>query len=234
MFISIFVFTLHANGQELKVTRISEGVYVHTSFKELETGLFPSNGLVIETSESVILIDTPWDIPQTKQLLKWIKENTGKPASHCVVTHSHDDRVSGIPLLAEGNTTIIAYRETAEKLAQLGYPKPKEFDGELELKTGSVRLNLFYPGEGHTSDNIVVWLPEQRILFGGCFVKSTDSKGLGNIADANLKAWPESIRNVQKKFSEPLIIVPGHQGWQSNQSLEHTLKLLKANEEKTN
>ena len=45
-------------------------------------------------------------------------------------------------------------------------------------------IEVFFPGAGHTRDNLVVWLPEHRVLFGGCMVKSARGRTPGNLADA--------------------------------------------------
>jgi metallo-beta-lactamase class B len=73
---------------------------------------------------------------------------------------------------------------------------------------------------------MVVWFPVRKVLFGGCFIKSTESADLGNVADASLSQWPESIKKVQQRFPDLQYVVPGHQGWSSTNALEHTLNLL--------
>ena len=47
------------------------------------------------------------------------------------------------------------------------------------------------------------------------------------MADANPEAYPNTIRNVQRRFPRPAFVIPGHQSWASTQSLEHTLELLR-------
>ncbi|RYZ24762.1 MAG: subclass B1 metallo-beta-lactamase, partial [Sphingobacteriales bacterium] len=91
---------------------------------------------------------------------------------------------------------------------------------------GQEPIRCYFPGEGHTSDNIVVWLPNQQILHGGCFVKSVAAFGMGNLADANLNEWANSIRRVKIRFGTAKIVVPGHEGWSDPKSLDHTLRLL--------
>ncbi len=98
---------------------------------------------------------------------------------------------------------------------------------DTSFRVGQHSFSTFYPGEGHTKDNIVVLFGNERIIYGGCFVKSTENNDLGNIADANLKAWPVSIKRLMKKFPHPAYVIPGHFSWASNKSLQHTLKLLR-------
>jgi len=63
-------------------------------------------------------------------------------------------------------------------------------------------------------------------------VKSTEAIDLGYTKEANLAEWPKTIKKIQNKFGTPAYIIPGHQAWNSNKALEHTLELLKQNTEK--
>ncbi len=108
-----------------------------------------------------------------------------------------------------------------------GYESP---DGILPNDTtftiGQESIRCYSPGEGHTSDNIVVWLPNQRILHSGCFVKSVAADGMGYVGDANLSEWPNSIRRVMHTFGTAKIVIPGHDEWSDTKALQHTLDLL--------
>jgi metallo-beta-lactamase class B len=99
------------------------------------------------------------------------------------------------------------------------------FTKDTSFKIGDAKFETYYPGEGHTKDNIVIWFDQQKILYGACFVKSTDNNSLGYITDANLKAWPQSVKNVLAKY-HPDYVIPGHFSWQNKNSLLHTLALL--------
>ena len=92
---------------------------------------------------------------------------------------------------------------------------------------GQYSFQTYYAGAGHTPDNIVIWFPKNKILYGGCLVKSTDAVDLGNLSDADPKQWPSTIKKIKKKFGKPNYVIPGHQDWSDNTSLDHTLKLLR-------
>ena len=49
-------------------------------------------------------------------------------------------------------------------------------------------LKVFYPGPGHTSDNITVGIDGTDIAFGGCLIKDSKAKSLGNLGDADTEA----------------------------------------------
>lgn len=117
---------------------------------------------------------------------------------------------------------------TAEIAKENEYEEPL---GDLQtitnMKYGNMKVETFYPGKGHTEDNIVVWLPQYKILAGGCLVKSTEAKDLGNVADAYVNEWSGSIENVLNRYGNMISVVPGHGHVGDKELLLHTLDLLK-------
>jgi metallo-beta-lactamase class B len=86
-------------------------------------------------------------------------------------------------------------------------------------------IDCYYFGAAHTTDNIVVWIPTEQILFAGCMAKSLNSQNLGNTADGDLKAYPETLRKVIAKFPDARIVIPGHGQYGGIEVLKHTLQL---------
>jgi metallo-beta-lactamase class B len=97
---------------------------------------------------------------------------------------------------------------------------------DTTFHVGQNSFTTYYPGPGHTSDNIVIWLPKQKVLYGGCFIKSVSDSSLGNLEDANVQEWGNSLRRLQNKFPDPRFIIVGHNGWADKQSIQHTLQLV--------
>ena len=71
----------------------------------------------------------------------------------------------------------------------------------------------------------MAWLPDQQILFGGCFLKSVTSGGLGNVADSVVPDWAASIHRLQKQYPRAKMTIPGH-GSIRDDPVAHTLELL--------
>jgi metallo-beta-lactamase class B len=97
----------------------------------------------------------------------------------------------------------------------------------LQLKLGDKVIRCYYPGAAHSLDNIVVWIPSEKILFPGCMVKSLNSTDLGNIADGDINAYPVTIEKVIKKFSTAEIVIPGHGQSGGLELLFHTRDLVR-------
>lgn len=204
------VFANNEDTKEVKLKKLTDNVYQHISYKRVEQwGFIGASGLVVINGKQAHMIDTPWTTKGTEQLIEWI-EAKGLILKSAVVTHFHDDASGDIPLL--NDLEIKTYATTlTNKLLKLNQ---KEVSSD-EISSNAFEFidgiaSVFYPGAGHTEDNIVVWLPNEKILFGGCFVKSLGNKHLGYTGDANISEWPNSIQQVIDRYPDVRLVVPGH------------------------
>ena len=227
-FVSFVIFAQDKNDQ-LKITQLSENVYQHISYKEVGSwGMVAASGLIVVDGINAHIIDTPWTQEDTEQLIDWIKEKKLIVKSS-VVTHFHADASGGIPFLNNAQIKTYATALTNKFLSQKHREKSSDViptntpTDTFELVPNTIEV--LYPGGGHTQDNIVVWLPKEEMLFGGCFVKNLHSQHLGNMEDALVKDWPQSIKNVLNKYPKIKVVVPGHGKIGDVSLLNHTADL---------
>jgi metallo-beta-lactamase class B len=210
-----------------KLSKIEDSVWMHTTYKLYNNVNLPSNGLIIQTSAGLVLIDTPWDDSLTIELLDSTKKRFNQDVVFAIVTHAHVDRIGGIRTLHKKGIKVVSIALTCQKANELGFEVPEQVSAtDTTFVVGREHLELFYPGAGHTIDNSVVWIPERKILFGGCFVKAESFTDLGNVSDADLKEWPRSIHKVMDKFPAAEVVIPGHGAWGNLNLLQHTLNLI--------
>jgi metallo-beta-lactamase class B len=215
---------------DVTVTRIADGVWVVTSWALYDGVRTPANGLLVTTGAGTVLVDTPWNDANTSTLLALAKRVSPRPVKLALITHTHPDRIGGIRTLLRRHIRVWSTKKTADLAAAAGYPRPapKLKAVSTSIRFGSTTLVSYFPGEGHSVDNIVVWLPATRVLFAGCLVKEKAATSIGNTADANLKQWPATLRRLEAKFPQARIVVPGHGRWGDRSLIEHTLALLGA------
>ncbi len=227
LFIILISHRLLANSDvpTLKVIQLDDNVYQHISYKKVEPyGVVAASGLMVVEGNEAHIIDTPWTVADTEKLLKWAKLK-GLMVKSAVVTHFHEDASGGMSLLNK-----LKIKTYATPLTNQWLKVNNREQSSNELSTEPVKLangliEVFYPGPGHTQDNIVIWLAKTETLFGGCFVKSLSSKTLGNIDDASIEDWPQSIKKVQDKYPDIKTIVPGHGKVGGRRLLNHTQQL---------
>jgi|GEM_PF-1385228 len=185
----------------------------------------PANGLIAVTDHGLLLVDTPWTEAETEALLKWGETRLGRPWLGAIITHDHPDRDGGLGALQRRKIPVAGLDLTVAKLQKRGVrdvtPLFTAKAGVFEDPRG---FEAFYPGPGHTSDNIVLKFP--HVLFGGCLLKSTEAPDLGFTADADLAAWPQSVSRVAARYPN-VPIIPGHGPIdRAGASYQHTLDLL--------
>lgn len=199
------------HGPPVTLRPLVAGVWVHTSYARLpEVGWFPSSGLLIESPGALLLVDTAWGLDATRELFGLIRARFGRLPSAALVTHAHDDRVGGLPLLREAHVRVYATAATAAIIASHGH-------GSIDTTLASpvdagalAAVEVFSPGAAHTPDNVVVWIPSARVLFGGCMIRPAGARSLGNLDDADLASWPASALRVEDRYREAAIVVPSH------------------------
>lgn len=214
----------------LRITHLTGNFFVYTTYQVFEGTPFPANGMYLVTAEGAFMFDTPWDTTQFQPLLDSIQLKHGVKVVGAIATHNHEDRTAGLQYYRQqGIKTYTTFK--TDSISKIKGEKRAEFllTKDTTFRLGGYSFQTYYPGAGHTVDNIVVWFPEQKILYGGCFVKSCEAGNLGNISEANLQEWPTSVNNVVSLFPIPAYVIPGHQSWKNKTSLQHTLKLLRKN-----
>ena len=223
----IMVNKAYPQDYQLNITPINQEVYVHTSYMMYGENLIGSNGMYLLTDAGIVIFDTPWDEAQTQQLIDSLKAKHQQEIVLCLISHYHEDRNGGADVLKRNGMPTWSSNLT-DSLALVNGEKraAHTFQNDTVFTVAGKRIEVYFPGEGHTIDNLVFWLPAEKMLFGGCLIKSTEARGKGNLADANLEAWPASIKKLMDAFPDVQVIVPGHQGWGGKESLQHTLDIL--------
>lgn len=212
----------------LEIKHLTGDFYIYTTYHMLESGIFPANGMYLVTKDGAVVFDTPWDTTQFQPLLDSIQARHGKSVVLCLATHSHADRTAGLDFYKKQGIRTYTSKYT-DQLLKAENKKRAEFYFEKDtvFTVGEYAFSAIYPGEGHTKDNIVAWFEKEKILYGGCLIKSTESEDLGYIEEGNVDAWPATIEYLQQRCQNPRFIIPGHQSWTSTKSLKYTLKLLR-------
>ena len=207
---------------DLKIQNIEEDIYLHISYENIAGwGLVASNGLIVLDGKNAYIIDTPISTKDTQALVKWIKEQ-GFILKGSISTHFHGDSAAGIPYLNSVSIPTYASKLTNDLIDKDGRERAKHsFDG-VSYWLPKDQIEVFYPGAGHSSDNVVVWMPNKKVLFGGCFVKSTS---LGYLGDADIESWPSSAQALISRYGTAKFVVPGH-GEVGDVSLLEDTKML--------
>jgi metallo-beta-lactamase class B len=154
----------------------------------------------------------------------------------CIATHWHGDRTEGLEYYKQQGiktyTTVLT-----DEFSKKNNKKRAEFlmTKDTVFNVGQYSFEVYYPGGGHTEDNIIVWFGKEKILYGGCLIKGAKAKNLGYLGDANIQEYETTLLKVKHKCPDPQFIIVSHHDWTSTHSLKNSIKLakkLKKNEQR--
>ena len=209
-----------------ETTELAPGVF---SYVQANGGLCIANAGLIAGRDAVTAIDALFSPPMTRALLDEAARVAAKPIDRLINTHHHVDHTLGNAMFPR-DAEIVAHAKAKAEMERAGLRAlslieriaphfrgqlggvverlpDTTFDGSgIELAVDDRRVRLMHFGTGHTRGDVLVYLPDERLLFTGdlAFFYVTPLAHEGHIGN-----W---IRNVERILDEvdADVIVPGH------------------------
>lgn len=114
------------------------------------------------------------------------------------------------------------YKAIKESLDYYEITLPNSFiEDTLTIKGSERKLILFTKGKGHTESDIVLWLPEEKILFASDLLFVDCHPWLG---DGFPEDWISYLQDLQKLNAQA--IVPGHGSLGSNEDMDEMINYI--------
>ncbi|HZT77005.1 MAG TPA: MBL fold metallo-hydrolase [Vicinamibacterales bacterium] len=206
--------------------QIAPGVYSAIAPPSLNGG---SNSAVIVNQDDVLVVDSHMTPEAGRVLLQEIKTITNKPVRFLVDTHFHYDHTDGNQAFAP-TADIIGHEYTRARLAAANYtttgmlgnllagqsalaaqlkdlkPTPPNvtLSDHLTFWRGGREIRLLYLGRGHTGGDVVVYLPNERVICTGDLLVN----GIANLIDGFVDVWPDTLEKLKPlDFTD---VIPGH------------------------
>jgi glyoxylase-like metal-dependent hydrolase (beta-lactamase superfamily II) len=219
-----------AGAVEVRFEPVAQGVYAfigelggRTATNE---GLNANLGLVV-TPAGAVLIDSGATREGARQVHEAVRRVTSQPVRWVINTGGQDHRWLGngyfqavgaetiahaagqADMRNRGNDQLEGLRSvlgakadgTVPTLPQRWLAKPDE-----RLELGGTVFEIKHRGGAHTPGDILVWLPQQRVLFSGDVVYV--DRLLGVIPVSGTRAWLDTFAEIERLA--PDRIVPGH------------------------
>ena len=210
----------------LKVMPLRGGVYWTSG------GAGGNTGFIVGTT-GVIVIDAKTTADSARAMLAEIAKVTPKPVTHVILTHSDADHVNGLMGFPKG-LTIISHEncksEMADALADApaalaplrDYLPTQTVANTEDLTIDGVHLRLLHFAPGHTSGDLMVYLPGQKVLFAGDILTMQFPYPLiHREKHGNSEGWFENMNGILAADAETY--VPGHGDLQTKPALAKKL-----------
>jgi len=230
------------------VTPIAKNVYSIVSpslgMPTPENKGWVSNSHFVVTKQGVLLFDTGASELIGNEIKKAIKSVTQKPVRWVVNSHSHADHWLGNAAFEDTVNEIISSKHALAIMKKYGpedvafysrvtkgtigdtslvYPSVLS-DQNTKRNFGGVEVVFIFSNDGHSPGDIMMWLPEQEIIFGGDVLSSNWMPiitGHGNVLNLiNTLGMIEKLK--------PKIVLTGHGNATTSISILRDKELLSA------
>ncbi len=177
-------------------------------------------GVITDASGDAVLVDSTSTEKRNRALLAEVARVAPGELRMAVNTHHHPDHTYGNGFLPPA-TTIIAHRLCREGVLRAGLAATKELPadyGDLTVRPPDVTIEhdatlhldgfsveLLVLGPAHTTHDIAVWLPEQKVLFTGDL---TFAGGHPIILEGSVAGFRAALRRMRELAPE--VLLPGH------------------------
>jgi cyclase len=232
-------FTARASAQQgptVSVKPVRDGVYW------ADAGGGGNAGFIIG-KDGVIVVDTTIAPASGKQILDAIAKLTAKPVTTVILTHSDVDHVNGLAAFPPG-LTIIAHedcKKDMEATAGSRNPSPqdhlpnKTLTKSESLTINGVKLDVLHFAPAHTSGDLQVYLPDQKIVFTGDVIATSCC---GNVRSpqaytmiktgkkGSAEGWVQTVKALLALNADTY--VPGHGDLQTKADLQQRLARVEA------
>lgn len=188
---------------------------------------FISNAAFVVTPTGVVVIDALGSPELARRLVAQIAQITPKPITHVIVTHYHADHIYGLQTFKALGARVIAHRAALAYLnsdtARLRLAASRQelapwvdentqllqadewLDQAQVLTVGGVNFEINPVGPAHTPEDLVVYLPSEKVLFAGDLVFRSRIPYVGQ---ADSRHWITALDSLLKFDTQ--VIVPGH------------------------
>ena len=191
------------------------------------------NSGVIIGDKGVIVVDAKTTPAGGKELLDDIAKITPKPVTTVILTHSDGDHVNGLASFPAG-ITIIAHennKKEQEKALEAGgrgapprdhLPTQVVAKNKENLKIDGEKIEVLHWAPAHTSGDLVVYLPSQKIVFTGDIIATQLPDPLIHLEkNGTSEGWITTTRGIGALNASDF--VPGHGNVQTKADVEKRL-----------
>lgn len=187
-----------------------------------------NSGVIVGANE-VVVVDAKTTPAGGKELVEAIGKITPKPVTTVILTHSDGDHVNGLAAFPTGVKVIAHENNKKEQEAALakggrGAPPADHLPNQVvtenreSVTLGGVPMELYHWGPAHTSGDLVVLLPREKVVFTGDIIAANRPEPLIHLEKhGSSEGWIQTAKGVAALDAD--VFIPGHGAPQSKDEI---------------
>ena len=233
----IFAATVDASEELLlKPIQVAPHTYFVQGLPEMGSSKnknFISNAGFVITPKGVVVVDALGSPVLAKKLIAEIKRLTTQKVVAIIVTHYHADHIYGLQefrnigakIYAQGEGRSYISSETAKQrliASRIDFAPWVNastkligadvwIDQTYVLTIGGVEFKINRVGPAHAPEDLIIYVPSEKVLFAGDLVFRGRIPFVGN---ADSRGWLHALEEIEGL--SPSIVIPGHGVYSSN------------------
>jgi glyoxylase-like metal-dependent hydrolase (beta-lactamase superfamily II) len=244
----IFLTLAFAMAPEMKLKRVHGNIYMVRGVDALpsvENRGFMSNAFAVLTKEGWVVIDALSTPELSKEFVDNLMRVKKAPIKYAIITHYHPDhwygartyKELGAKIIAhkrllefyqsgEANTVLNANKERFKGLFEnvVLVPPNMVVEDRLTLKVGGVTFEILSMAPAHTDNDLVVYMPSQKVLFTGDLVYQNRIPFMGD-RSASSKGLIKALERI--KSMDAKLLLGGHNEPMDKSAVDFTLGYVK-------
>jgi cyclase len=188
------------------------------------------NSTIIVGTNGVIVVDAKTTKAGGHELLGDIARITPKPVTTVILTHSDGDHVNGLAAFPAGVKVIAHENNKKEQEAALaaggrGAPPADHLPTQVITKQKEAltlegeKLELYHRAPAHTSGDLIVYLPTQKIVATGDIISATNLyPRIHDEKNGSTEGWIITAKGIVALDADTFI--PGHGNIQTKADIE--------------
>jgi len=199
----IILLTQNADASFYKISKVADSVYAAIA---LPNGKAVSNAFFVVTDYEVVIAGAHFVQEGIKELISEIATITPLPLKQIILTHHHKG-LNYLDFDLPEKTEIIVSVDLWQNLKGESREFKNStivFENVLTLNKGKTTLVIMNTGLGHSSGDMIVYLPNERILFASDLLFNDV---VGFMGEASIHEWGENLDLMERLA--PSIVIPG-------------------------